>query len=307
MLTRITVLAAALFASTAGDTQSLPAQASAQADVLVTVAGRRMNIRCVGDQGPGPAVLLEAGGGAASSAWARVQEALPSNVRSCAYDRAGLGKSEPGPGPRTMSQEVHELHALLGEARVRGPYVLVGHSIGGLLVRLFTDRYPDDVAAVVLVEPTHESAVLGVPRFGGMVRLREKAGDRPVPEPKLEGPPSTAYRVEDDYLAEELQQLYLARRARPQPLAMRPLIVLAGAKRPNPPPGISAEQWNALRDERDEQVRDLAALSGNSRYVRDDTSGHNLPQENPALVVRAIVAAVAAVRDGKPLADDLSR
>jgi pimeloyl-ACP methyl ester carboxylesterase len=301
MLTRITVLAAALFASTAGDTQSLPAQASAQADVLVTVAGRRMNIRCVGDQGPGPAVLLEAGGGAASSAWARVQEALPSNVRSCAYDRAGLGKSEPGPGPRTMSQEVHELHALLGEARVRGPYVLVGHSIGGLLVRLFTDRYPDDVAAVVLVEPTHESAVLGVPRFGGMVRLREKAGDRPVPEPKLEGPPATEWRVEDDYLAEELQQFYLARRARPQPLGMRPLIVLAGAKRPNPPLGIAAEQWKALRDERDEQVRDLAALSGNSRYVRDDTSGHNLPNENPTLVVRAIIDVVAAVRNGKPL------
>jgi pimeloyl-ACP methyl ester carboxylesterase len=301
MLTRLTVLAATLFASAAGHPQPPPAPAGGPADVLVTVAGRRMNIRCVGDQGRGPTVLLEAGGGGSSSAWARVQEALPSNVKSCAYDRAGLGKSERGPRPRTMSQEVHELHALLRDARIPGPYVLAGHSIGGLLVRLFADRYPEDVAGVVLVEPTHESAVLGVPRFGGMVRLREKAGDRPVPEPKLEGPPAAEYRVEDDYLAEELQQFYLARRARPQPLGTRPLIVLAGAKRPNPPPGIAAEQWKALRDERDEQVRDLAALSGNARYVRDDTSGHNLPQENPALVVRAIVAVVGAVRVGKPL------
>jgi pimeloyl-ACP methyl ester carboxylesterase len=301
MLMRLAVLVATFFASTVGQTQSQPAQAGSPSAVLVTVAGRTMNMRCVGDQGAGPAVLLEAGGGASSSAWAKVQEALPSNVRSCAYDRAGLGKSEPGPRPRTMSQEVHELHALLREARTRGPYVLVGHSIGGLSVRLFTDRYPEEVAGVVLVEPTHESAVLGVPRFGGMVRLREKAGDRPVPEPKLEGPPATEWRIEDDYLAEELQQFYLARRARPQPLGMRPLIVLAGAKRPNPPPGIAAEQWKALRDERDEQVRDLAALSGNSRYVRDDTSGHNLPNENPALVVRAIIDVVAAVRDGKPL------
>jgi pimeloyl-ACP methyl ester carboxylesterase len=81
-------------------------------------------------------VIFEAGGGAFSKDWTAVQSLLKARVRSCAYDRAGLGWSEPGPAPRTMSQEVFELHALLDAARISGPVILVGQSMGALNVRL---------------------------------------------------------------------------------------------------------------------------------------------------------------------------
>src|SRR4051794_11347976 len=156
-------------------------------DALVDIGGHKLHLRCVGPSGAGPTVILEAGGGGVSNDWSRVQELLASRVRTCAYDRAGQGSSEAGPGPRTMRQEVFELHALLEAAKIPGPYVLVGQSIGGLLVRLYTDQYGSDVVGMVLVDPTHESDMLGNVRYGGWVRLREKATGRPVPEPRREG------------------------------------------------------------------------------------------------------------------------
>jgi pimeloyl-ACP methyl ester carboxylesterase len=170
--------------------------------VLVDIGGHKLHVRCVGPSGGRPTVILEAGGGGFSNSWSLVQNLLSSRVRTCAYDRAGLGWSGPGPAPRTMRQEVFELHALLKAAKVPGPFVLVGQSIGGLLVRLYAERYGRDVVGIVLVDPTHESAVLGSIRYGGWVRLREKATGRVVPEPRREGKASTQYNPEDDYLAE---------------------------------------------------------------------------------------------------------
>ncbi len=143
--------------------------------VLVDIGRHKLHIRCVGPADATPTVILEAGAGAFSKDWFLVQDILSPRVRTCAYDRAGLGWSNPGPAPRTMRQEVFELHALLEAARQFGPFVLVGHSIGGLLVRLYTEQYGRDVVGVVLVDPLHESAVVGSMRFGGWVRLREKA------------------------------------------------------------------------------------------------------------------------------------
>jgi len=143
--------------------------------LLVDIWAHKMFIRCVGPVGGGPTVILEAGGGGSSNAWSRVQGLLSPHVRSCAYDRAGLGRSEPGPAPRTTRQEAFELHALLEAAKIPGPFVLVGHSIGGLLVRLYAEQYGSSVVGFVLVDPTHESDVLGSVRCGGWVRLREKA------------------------------------------------------------------------------------------------------------------------------------
>src|SRR5512133_3310474 len=127
---------------------------------IVTVGDHKLHIRCVGPESSKPTVILEAGGGAYSRDWAVLQQILSSSVRSCAYDRAGLGWSEAGPGPRTMEQEVFELHELLAATGIRGSLVLVGHSIGALNVRLYAARHDSDVAGMVLVDPTHESAVL---------------------------------------------------------------------------------------------------------------------------------------------------
>jgi pimeloyl-ACP methyl ester carboxylesterase len=262
-----------------------------------------MHIHCLGPEGAGPTVILEAGGGGSSSGWSRVQELLAPRVRSCAYDRAGSGASDPGPAPRTMRQEVFELHALLETTNMRGPFVLVGQSIGGLLVRLYTEKYGNDVVGLVLVDPTHESAVLFNLKKGGWVRLRELATDRFVPEPRLEGKVSTGYNPDEDYLAEEFQQIYISRRANPQPLGNRPLIVLVAGKSPVPP-NTPEELWNKLKQEKDEQKADLAGLSTNSKLIRDPSSGHNIHIDNPQLVARAIEEVLDAVSKGTRLAEE---
>jgi pimeloyl-ACP methyl ester carboxylesterase len=263
--------------------------------ILVSVGGHKLHVRCLGPAEASPTVVLEAGGGGHSSVWPSVQELLAPRVRTCAYDRAGSGWSEPGPAPRSMSQEAFELHALLDAAKIPRPLVLVGHSIGGLIARTYTERHGNDVAGVVLVDPTHESGVVYSTRAGGWVRLREQGKGRAVPEPKREGKPSAQYNPDEDYLPEEFQQLHLSRTANREPLGSRPLIVLAAGRRP-PPPGTPEEQYKPMRQERDEQVRDLAGLSRNSKFVLDPSSGHGIPADNPQLVARAIEEVVTAVR-----------
>jgi pimeloyl-ACP methyl ester carboxylesterase len=255
----------------------------------------------MGSANGGPTVILEAGGGGFSSDWSRVQNILSPDVPVCAYDRAGLGWSEPGPAPRTMKQEVFELHLLLDAAGVHGPYVLVGQSIGGLLVRLYTGQYAGEVMGIVLVDPTHESDMLGSLRYGGWVRLREKALARVVPEPRREGKAATQYNPDDDYSAEEFQQLYLSRKTNPVPFGDRPLIVLAAGKRPAPP-GTSDELWAQMRIEKDGLRIDLSRLSTNSKFVLDPLSTHAMHLDNPQLVARSIKEVLAAVSTGARLA-----
>jgi pimeloyl-ACP methyl ester carboxylesterase len=117
---------------------------------LVDVDGHRMHIYCMGKGSP--TVILEAGGFSFSSEWYWVQQEFAPTHRVCAYDRAGSGWSEPGPAPRTALRVVTELHTLLLKANVTGPYVLAGHSFGGILNRVYTTQYPDEVLGIVLVD-----------------------------------------------------------------------------------------------------------------------------------------------------------
>src|SRR4030095_260789 len=112
---------------------------------------------------------------------------------------------------------------------------------------------------------------------------------------------SSPYNPEDDYLAEEFQQMYLSRKANPEPLGNRPLIVLGAGKRPKPP-GTSDEQWKELRQERDELVQELAQLSRNSKFILAPSSGHAIHNDDPALVARAIKDVLEAASKGVPLA-----
>ena len=278
------------------------AQSGPAPGILVAIGGHRLHLRCVGPTGNGPTVILEAGGGGFSSVWSHVQNLLEPRVRTCAYDRAGLGWSEQGPAPRTMRQEVFELHNLLETAKIPGPYVLVGHSIGGLLVRLYAEQDPNDVIGLVLVDPTHESSVLFNLRLGKWVRIRELATGRVVPEPVRQGRISKGYNPDDDYLAEEMQRMFLSRQVNPEPLGSRPLIVLSAAKPGPPPPGTSQELADQLSRERDEQKSDLTKLSRNSKLVRDPSSGHNLHVDNPQLVASSIEQVVDAASKGMRLA-----
>ncbi len=118
-----------------------------------------------------------------------------------------------------------------------------------------------------------------------------------MPEPRREGKPSTHYNPDEDYLAEELQQMYLSRKLDPEPLRKRPLIVLAGGRK-SLPPGTSEELFAQLRVEKDGQKIDLSRLSSNSRFVLDPSSGHAIQINNPELVARAIEDVIAAALKG---------
>src|SRR5215218_1959544 len=117
---------------------------------MVDVGGYSLHINCVG-QGS-PTVVLDGGSGEMSADWVLVQREVSDTTRVCAYDRAGMGWSETGPEPRDAKQISNELHALLEGANIDGPYVLVGHSFGGLYMQTYAARYPDEVAGVVLVD-----------------------------------------------------------------------------------------------------------------------------------------------------------
>ena len=117
---------------------------------MVDVGGYSLHINCVG-QGS-PTVVLDAGSGGFSAQWVRVQREVSGTTRVCSYDRAGMGWSEMGPEPRDARQISSELHTLLGKAGIEGPYVLVGHSFGGMYMQTYAARYPDEVAGVALVD-----------------------------------------------------------------------------------------------------------------------------------------------------------
>jgi pimeloyl-ACP methyl ester carboxylesterase len=118
---------------------------------LVNVGHHRLHIRCDGDGGP--AVIFDAALGGSSLSWSLVHPAVAHLTRACSYDRAGFGWSDAGPLPRTAGRIADELHELLRAAAVPPPYVLVGHSYGGLVMRFYASRHPNDVVGLVLIEP----------------------------------------------------------------------------------------------------------------------------------------------------------
>jgi pimeloyl-ACP methyl ester carboxylesterase len=120
---------------------------------LIDVGGHHLHMHCLG-QGT-PTVILEAANLGFSANWVRVQQRIARTTRVCAYDRAGMGWSESGPAPRDPLRISTELHTLLARAGTPGPYVLVGHSYGGLYVQMYAARYADQVAGIVLVDSSH--------------------------------------------------------------------------------------------------------------------------------------------------------
>jgi len=117
---------------------------------LVDVGGYRLHINCTGTGSP--TVMIDAGLGDWSTGWGYVQQGVAKSARVCTYDRAGWGWSDAGPLPRDAAQSAKELHTLLQNAGIPGPYVMVGHSLGGLGVRVFVHDYASEIAGVVLID-----------------------------------------------------------------------------------------------------------------------------------------------------------
>lgn len=252
--------------------------APAQEGIRVDLGTHKLNVVCSGSADARPVVILESGGGGSSAAWKGVQEALPQVIRACAYDRAGSGKSDAGPGERTMNAEAADLHALLHSLNIPEPIVFVGHSLGGILARVYVQRYPASVAGVLLLDPTDENDVVFNTKLNRWITVHE-----------LEGP-----------LGDGAWSVAKARQTDASPLGARPLIVIGAGKRAQPP-GTSNEQWLAMRNARDSRVKQLSKLSRNSKFVLDPTSGHNIQHDNPKLVAEAIQELVNEIsQNGQP-------
>ena len=150
MLTSLLVIACPAIADDAFYDLPAPGQ-------RIDIGGYKLHLLCEGSGQP--AVIFESGLGDWSSHWASVQQRLRADTQVCSYDRAGYGWSDPGPRPRDSSRAVDELHTLLGKAGITPPYLLVGHSLGGIHVRLFASTYPDEVSGLLLVDASHPASL----------------------------------------------------------------------------------------------------------------------------------------------------
>ena len=181
----LTCIAAVIAADLGAQNDQPPVPAPGR---LIDVGGWRLHLHCTGERRPGqPTVVLEAGVGAFSVDWSLAQPQVAEFARVCSYDRAGSGWSDWGPHPRTLRQVVYELHALLARSGEPGPFVLVGASYGGWVVRIYQTTYPEEVAGLVMVDAA-ASDPLRLMADGREVRSSELARERPVPPVKTSGP-----------------------------------------------------------------------------------------------------------------------
>jgi pimeloyl-ACP methyl ester carboxylesterase len=154
---------------------------------LIDVGGWKLHLNCTGAKNAAqPTVVLESGLGDFSVEWSLVQPGVAKFARVCSYDRAGDGWSEMGPYPRTYRQIAYELHALLERAGEKGPYVLVGHSYGGWLVREYQATYSAEVAGLVLLEGGMDDPARILPN-GRIVHASDLAKGTPIPDAKTSG------------------------------------------------------------------------------------------------------------------------
>jgi pimeloyl-ACP methyl ester carboxylesterase len=265
--------------------------------MLVDVGGHRLHLYCTG--WGRPTVILEAGFPGSSLDWTLVQPKLAKSTRVCAYDRAGYGWSEPGPRLRTSLRITDELYALLGRAGVFGPYVLVGHSFGGLHVRLYASRFPTQVAGVVLVDAAAEGVVRRRPPrvdkllwceveiWLGLERLEQALGlGRDAPRlPPTVAPAATARatrpatcQAAHDEASVRAESLWEVRQA--ADLGSKPLVVVTRGRDLNP-------QWRAGQAA-------LLRLSTRSSQVVAAGSGHYVQLDQPEVVVEAVRTVLAA-------------
>jgi len=291
---------------------------------MVDVGGYSLHLYCTGEGGGAPTLVMDSGLGGTVLDWQLVQPEVAGFARVCTYDRGGAGWSEPGAQPRTSEQFVEELHALLGNAGVQGPYVLVGHSLGGTNMQLYASQYPDEVAGMVLVDSALEDLDLlstteslqGSPGWIkiyatiGVVRLVNMLG--PVGYPFSELPSdsvdealaiSTGTRQLYEYADEvsSLRESFEEQLAAPMLLGDKPLIVLTAGPLQLQGMGLSQEQMDQLDEAHTRTQAALTQGSQNSEQIIAEDSGHYIHFEQPDLVIDAIRQVVDAARNGSSI------
>jgi pimeloyl-ACP methyl ester carboxylesterase len=300
---------------------------SASPGRFAEIDGRRVHYQLLG-QGD-ITVIMEAGQSNSSLTWCRVASEIAKHGRVFLYDRAGLGWSDPSPNPRTASVIVDELHRLLVKADVRGPYLLVGHSMGGLYAKVFATRYAEDVKGIVFVETAHEMQLerfsdkqrKAIVRYVAQLRSQLKVlallartgivalSPKRIPvDPRLTDEAGAQYRAMLAKGPEMFQTMIREFAVQPESFKQVreseiqrlnvPVTVLRRGKAEPIVPGseLDAEAlqqteqaWRALQEA-------TAALSADSRIIEAKSSGHTIQLDEPQVVVDAVVDMLRAIR-----------
>jgi len=287
---------------------------------LIDLGGYKLHLSCLGTGQP--TVVMEAGLGNSSFTWARIQPAAARLTRVCVYDRAGLGWSDISPRPRLSTDMVDELHTLLAKANVAAPYLLVGHSMGGMLALHYTYLYPPQVVGLVLVDAQHPDWAVRTPAALAPVEeqlLTEAQAQLPVirflaatgflavapsvigSDPRLpvetqasdQALNATRASIAETSIAEwiaktqSLQQVYDLGITT---VGEIPVSVLESGKRDHTatPSALSEETLTQLEALDHELQLKFAALSPNSELIVVEDSGHFIQLERPEVVIDAI-------------------
>jgi pimeloyl-ACP methyl ester carboxylesterase len=266
---------------------------------LVDVGPYRLHLECTGSRGP--TVILEPGAGGSAASMGLIAPAVAADSRVCVYDRAGRGWSDPAASPPDGDQIATDLHRLLDRAHVPGPYVLVGHSFGGLYLRTYAAKYPEEVSELVLVDSTAANDKPVSKPKAGSYSVLEHASSLFATTSRLglgrllygEDARTTAATAKD--MSGTLEEYGVANRStgaagRLRSLDAKPLIVLT-AERGN------SKGWMADQNE-------TVTLSTNSLHRVVSGATHASFVENPdhaAAVTKAIHDVVVSVRTGEPL------
>ena len=281
---------------------------------VVDVGGYRMHINCTG-QGT-PIVVLDSGLGDSYNSWRKVQPQIARYTRVCSYDRGGLGYSDSSPRPRTSKDFAEELHMLLHSAEVSPPFVLVGHSMGGFDVRLFSLLYRTEVAGVVLVDASHPEQQKRLPPTlndidAGWVREQEFFEfAMPFGLPRLLGfcgsdAEIRAAECNFHTVRESIAELKSTAKSASQTAASGslgeiPLVVLS--EDPNSPqPDLPEDLVKPASDAWEQMQKELLQLSSRSTQVIAKNSGHYIQFDRPDLVTEAVREVVEQLRRTHPM------
>ena len=293
---------------------------------LVDVGDHRLHIHC---SGTGPqTVILEAGGGSWSADWNLVQSQVEAFTKVCSYDRAGFGWSERGSEPRTINRLVSELHMLLENAELNGPYIMVGASFGGSIVQLFEKNHPELVSALVLVDGRSKEfssrfkAIAPAAAQSSAEQAQDIAG---LDDLRLLSATLFALgtrQTPPEEMPSELRQLYahlgrltknLATGAKENIVDLvsdqqmqgvgfigeKPLVVISHGQK-NMFNGLPEAQSRRAESLWIETQGRLAEMSTNSRSVVAEQSGHDIQYEQPNLIARQIEYLVAELESSRP-------
>jgi pimeloyl-ACP methyl ester carboxylesterase len=258
-------------------------------DRLVDVGTHHLYIHCLGSGTP--TIVIDTGVGEKYDSWQAIISTLSRETRVCAYDRAGYGRSEPGPMPRDSQRAADELHLLLANAGEDGPFLLVGHSLGGLNLQVYANSYPKEVAGLILLDPSP----LAWMRGKGFPKLREifdqetKAQREAANAAKASSDPEArAIAPFLDATASEFEQFFgrtADEVAAIQSFGELPLTVI-GASEPDSRFGEDAQAFRLFWNE---ESRALARKSGSGRFILAEGSGHYIYRDTPQVAIDAIL------------------